>query len=412
MYLQCAPVLGESRHRRRLAHERVRSRMQARTNTLAGRLIRRRRVPTAKLNRINYYAGSPPSSSPPSPALPRPHRRLLLLLLLPRPPSGLIRAEDGCPPAVNRRARAALRAQRFISDSEALQVFPQPRLQTGPLSPERDRIRTIVPPSHVPRDKTSASSERLPLCLGAGRARLPSPRTPPRVPGVPFPRGGSKSPAVPERAHDRRRCRRGGRRTPVHARPMGPTETESASNWKPTEIRSRCGIPAGRTETEAHGNRRGESERASGTEKEASAWDEEVYPAGRSRGVGVAGGGRGKGEIEEQEQRGRRNLRRFHAWRTEERARPGLLVARKAAASRLTAGAHYTGRSRERDRATAGASGAGGAEGTGTKKEVARAESRDGRGGRGERGPAGRRHTAGYPVKISAKKYTIEPRPG
>lgn len=82
------------------------------------------------------------------------------------------------------------------------------------------------------------------------------------------------------------------------------------------------------------------------------AWDEEApIPGDRALGVGVNGVGRGKGEIGESGggSGGKRNLRRFHAWRVVERGRPGLLVARKAAASRLTAAAHYIGRGRDRD---------------------------------------------------------------
>ena len=82
-------------------------------------MIRRRRDPTAKLNRINYYAGS-----------------LVVVVvvvvavvvvtaatgvLAPRPvpthrPPG---CPPGCPPAVKRGARATLQARRFISDWKA-----------------------------------------------------------------------------------------------------------------------------------------------------------------------------------------------------------------------------------------------------------------------------------------------------
>lgn len=64
-------------------------------------------------------------------------------------------------------------------------------------------------------------------------------------------------------------------------------------------------------------------------------------------------------------------------WNGPDRAR--LLVARKAAASRLTAGAHYTrhGGERQRQRGVERRRGSG-VDGKGAKKEVARAECCDG----------------------------------
>lgn len=133
---------------------------------------------------------------------------------------------------------------------------------------------------------------------------------------------------------------------------MRVTETASASNWKLAEIRR----DPYASEREGQG-RRG----MRGTRRGS-------YPRSRRAEVN---GKKSKGEIEEKTSEGKRNLQRFHAWRVVERARPGLLVARKAAASRLTASAHYTRRERRSELEHCRL------ERNGTKKEVARAE-RDG----------------------------------
>lgn len=109
-------------------------------------LIRRRREPTAKLNRINYYAAS---------------SVVVVAAAAAAIVSPLADSTMDAPLPLSVEHGPACRHKRFISDWEALrreECSPRPRLETGPLSPERDGIRTILVPSTV-TDETSASSD-------------------------------------------------------------------------------------------------------------------------------------------------------------------------------------------------------------------------------------------------------------
>lgn len=149
----------------------------------------------------------------------------------------------------------------------------------------------------------------------------------------------------------------------------------AATDWKPRGDATHAEPPHIRVSRDEDGKRTyekrtAEEARQSGTEKDTDGarWNG-VERVGRSSSdevvtVWLCGGGGEEGEG--RENRGRRrggggeNLRRFHAWREPRRngpARPGRqpcwLHGRQAAASQLTAAAHYTERGREEDRKTA-----------------------------------------------------------
>lgn len=113
------------RNKRRRRGRRRRRRRRAR--------IQRRRDLTGSLNGINYYTSSSPWF-PPSPRFPA---SLTLSLSL---------SEDGCHPAVSRRVCGppCRHKDSYLTREGPPRASPQLRLQTGPLSPERDGIRAIL----------------------------------------------------------------------------------------------------------------------------------------------------------------------------------------------------------------------------------------------------------------------------
>lgn len=148
----------------------------------------------------------------------------------------------------------------------------------------------------------------------------------------------------------------------------------AATDWKPRGDATHAEPPHIRVSRDEDGKRTyekrtAEEARQSGTEKDTDAVrGGTALNGGRSSSdevvtVWLCGGGGEGGERENRRRRrggGGENLRRFHAWREPRRngpARPGRqpcwLHGRQAAASQLTAAAHYTGRGREGERKTA-----------------------------------------------------------
>lgn len=122
---------------------------------------------TGSLNGINYYTSSSPWS-PPSPHFPASF------------------SKDGCHPAVSRRVCGppSRHKDSYLTREAPPRASPQLRLQTGPLSPERDGIRTIlVRPGRRRRQARTKLRHSLTLCLFTAlrpahtrvlRARFPS----------------------------------------------------------------------------------------------------------------------------------------------------------------------------------------------------------------------------------------------